>query len=319
MLSRVGEAIYWLARYIERGEDVARLLDVEFHALLDSPDALLEDTWRDLIRATGKEELFHEHFEGLTSAAVAEFLLWHPANPDAVVTCVERARENARSVREQISSEMWERINRLYLAVRAADPQATIAVPHTFFVTLRDASHALQGTVEATLTRGEAYRFLRLGASLERADMTARVVCVKAGHLELGADTEPRLGALLRSCGAFEAFRRHPGARFDHDSVTAFLVLEESFPRSVRACLSSARDTVTTIAERGDPPTRMLTRLLAELELFELSPHGGTALRELLERVVAGIAAAGEEIGHAFFTTHTIASAPMAQAAQQQQ
>src|SRR5580704_4783318 len=104
MLSRAADSLYWLARYIERAENVGRLLDVEFHGLLDRQAANREEAWRELLRTVGKEESFSEHFDAFTTAAVTDFLLWHPGNPDSVSSCIGLARENARGVRDQLSS-----------------------------------------------------------------------------------------------------------------------------------------------------------------------------------------------------------------------
>ena len=117
MLSRVAESLFWTARSIERAENTSRLFDVSFHGLLDARVHDPEQEWRDLLHAIGRDELFREHFSEYTPRAVTEFLLWHPANPDSVTACVARARENLRGVREQISSEMWEHLNRLHLLV----------------------------------------------------------------------------------------------------------------------------------------------------------------------------------------------------------
>ena len=130
--------------------------------------------------------MFREHFSDYSAQAVTEFMLWHPANPDAVTACVARARENARGVREQISSEMWELLNRLHLLVSRTRPAAVLASPHAFFVRIREASHAFQGVMKATLPRGEAYEFLELGAHLERADTTTRLLAVKVPGLQPG-------------------------------------------------------------------------------------------------------------------------------------
>src|SRR2546428_8929152 len=216
MLSRVAESLYWSGRYIERAENTSRLLHVNFHGLLDADLPDRGRAWHDLITFLGRDDVFAEHFSEYTAQAVAEFVLWHPANPDAVAACVVRARENARGAREQISSELWEHLNRLHLFVSRARRAAVLASPHDFFVRIREGSHAFQGVMKATLPRGEAYEFLELGSHLERADATARLLSVKLPTLtESGLTTaEPAsvthawLANLLKSCGAFESFRK---------------------------------------------------------------------------------------------------------------
>ncbi|HXV96425.1 MAG TPA: alpha-E domain-containing protein, partial [Gaiellaceae bacterium] len=272
MLSRVAESLYWTGRYIERAEDTSRLLHANFHGLLDT-DLDRGRAWRDLIWVVGQDELFREHFGDYTAPAVTEFLLWHPANPDAVTACVARARENARGVREQVSSEMWEHLNRLHLLVSNRRPAAVLASPHDFFVRIREGSHAFQGVMKATQPRGEAYEFLELGAHLERADTTARLLSVKVPGLradEPASVVSARLTSLLKSCGAFEAYRRMESAELDAERVVAFLLLERRLPRAVCFCLELCLSAIRAISGGGVRPERAIGRIFAELAFTEL-------------------------------------------------
>jgi uncharacterized alpha-E superfamily protein len=318
MLSRGAESLYWLARYVERAEDVARLLDVEFHGQLDGHAADSELAWRMLLRTLGKEALFAEHHERATAGAVADFVLWHPANPDAVTSCIVNARENARRVRDQLSSEMWERLNRLYLLVKDADPGTILPNPHAFFVRVRDGSHSFQGVTEATMEHGEADRFLKLGASLERADLTARVLLER--HRNGGTATEEpaALVDLLRSCGAFEAYRRSEGARLTGGRVAEFLLLDRVFPRSVLCCLELALHAVREISGPSAGPERTIGRLCAELSFLDVD-GGPEPFRTILERVQSQLADAGAELAAAYFSTRVLAPAAADQARAQAQ
>jgi uncharacterized alpha-E superfamily protein len=321
MLSRVAESLYWTGRYIERAEDTSRLLHVNFHGLLDADLPDRGQAWRELIALVGLEEVFSEHFPDYTAQAVSEFLLWHPANPDAVFACVTRARENARGVREQISSEMWEHLNRLYLLVSGTRRSATLAAPHDFFVRIREGSHAFQGVTKATLPRGEAYEFLELGANLERADATARLLSVKVPALavpEPDAGMAARLSSLLRSCGAFEAFRKHESGELRPERVVEFLLLQRRFPRAVCYSLERSLEAIRAISGAGVRPERAIGRVFAELAFTEL-PYLGESTRDLLRRVTHGIADAAEEIASGYFTTRVIPPGPYAQQQQQQQ
>src|SRR5258708_3925083 len=228
MLSRVAESLYWTGRYIERAEDTSRLLHVNFHGLLDADLPDRGRAWRELILFLGRDDVFQEHFSDYTAQTVTEFVLWHPANPDEVTFCVARARENARGVREQVSSEMWEHLNRLHLMVSRLRPAAVLASPHDFLVQIREASHAFQGVMKATLPRGEAYEFLELGTHLERADATARLLSVKVPALttEPDAVTHAWLSNLLKSCGAYEAYRKQESHDLRADRIVALLLLE---------------------------------------------------------------------------------------------
>ena len=176
MLSRVAESLYWTARYVERAEDVTRLLDVNFHALLD---AQVEDEARPGCRScscSATRSATPSTSTRRRRSNVSDWVLWHDGNPNAVANCVTLARENARSVREQISGEMWEAINKLFLLVRGANRRAVSRGPHAFFEELRNGAHLFQGTADATMTHGDPYEFIRLGLQLERAATTVRIV-----------------------------------------------------------------------------------------------------------------------------------------------
>jgi uncharacterized alpha-E superfamily protein len=320
MLSRVAESLYWTGRYIERAEDTSRLLHVNFHGLLDADLPERGRAWRELILFLGRDEIFSEHFSDYTAQTVAEFMLWHPANPDAVTACVARARENARGVREQISSEMWEHLNRLHLLVSSTRPAAVLASPHDFFVRIREGSHAFQGVMKATLPRGEVYEFLELGTHLERADATARLLAVKLPGLTEGeaeSVTQAWLSNLLKSCGAFEAFRKQESDELRAARVVAFLLLERRLPRAVCFSLELCLSAIRAISGDGDRPERAIGRLVAELEYTELRELDET-IAILLERVMQGLTDAAYEIASGYFTTRSIPPGPYAQQQQQQ-
>ena len=313
MLSRVAESLYWTGRYIERAEDTSRLLHVNFHGLLDADLPDRGSAWRELILLLGLDDVFREHFSDYTAQTVTEFMLWHPANPDAVTACVARARENARGAREQISSEMWEHLNRLHLRVSRIRPTAVLASPHDFFVRIREGSHAFQGVMKATLPRGEAYEFLELGAHLERADSTARLLSVTVPGLTAAATAN-----LLKSCGAFEAFRKQESDdELRPERVVAFLLLDRHLPRAVCFSLERSLEAIRAISVETVRPERAIGRVFAELAFTELYALDSTA-EQLLRRVQLGIADAADEIAAGYFTTRTVPPGPYAQQQQQQ-
>jgi uncharacterized alpha-E superfamily protein len=316
MLSRVAESLYWTARSIERAENTSRLFDVSFHGMLDARVADPDEEWRDLLRALGRDDLFREHFDEHTPKAVTEFLLWHPANPDSVTTSVARARENLRGVREQISSEMWEHLNRLHLLVARTRSPRVLDAPHEFLVRIREGSHAFQGVTKATLPRGEAFEFLELGAHLERADATARVLLTRAPGLVEGHSD--RLWALLRSCGGFEAFRRHESEEAQSARVVEFLLLDRSFPRSVLFCAQRCLEAVQAIAGNSQQPERAIGKLVAKLAFADVPQLDPPSLTALLREVLVNVHDAGRELGGAYFATRVVLPGPYAQQQQQQ-
>ena len=316
MLSRVAESLFWTATLIERAENTSRLFDVSFHALLDARVSDPQQEWRDLLRAIGRDDLFREHFSEYTSKAVTEFLIWHPSNPDAVKACVARARENLRGVREQISSEMWEHLNRLHLLVARARPARVLKAPHEFLVRTREGSHAFQGVTKATLSRGEAFEFLELGAHLERADTTARVLLASGPTLVDGPGD--RLSSLLRSCGGFEAFRRNESQEVQGKRVVEFLLLDPCFPRSVLFCAERCLEAVRIISGDSKQPERSLGKLVARLAFADGSQLEPPYLGPLLDEALTGVHAVGSELGGAYFATRVVLPGPYAEQQQQQ-
>ena len=324
MLSRVAESLYWTARYIERAEDVTRLLDVEFHGLLDAQVSDHGEAWQRIVSLLGDSTAFSEHFEEATATTVSDWVLWHDGNPNAVANCVMLARENARSVREQISGEMWEAINRLFLLVRGANRSVVSRGPHAFFGQLRTGAHLFQGTADATMTAGDPYEFIRLGLHLERAGMTTRVVAARYPVAAELSDDDPsrarQLVALLRSCGSWEAYLKRHGTRVDPVLIAEELVRSREFPRAVLYCLKVCLAATERIRGESGSPRRILGRLCADLEFGEVTDVSGPAVASTLGELMNGINAAGESLTKAYFSSRTLpVAAVAAQEAQQQQ
>jgi uncharacterized alpha-E superfamily protein len=329
MLSRVAESLYWMARYIERAEDLTRLLAVNFNALLDTQPSETEIGWRSIIRMTADEAPFTDTQSEASAQSVIQYLLWEPLNTNSVEACVTRARENARGVREQISSEMWEAINRLYFVTRNVDRAEVLANPTEFFRSVRDRAQAFQGITSATLTHGEPYQFIQLGLHLERADKTARILDAKYLYLnqlqEGSAETSLQLIALLRSCSAFEPFRRASVGRLDMENVVEYLLLDREFPRAVLFCLNLCTYTLDGIGEdptnliRSDPPRRSLGRLSADLEYLDIHEVLGVNMDPFLSRLLVRLNTIGDEIARTYFNTSVILPDERPRQQQQQQ
>ena len=212
MLSRVADSLYWMSRYIERAEDLTRLLAVNFHTLLDAGKIDSEQELATIGHADHDDKLFAEQYENYTANNVIDFMLWNQENPNAIIWCITIARENARSVREQISREMWEYLNRLYFTVREANHESVSRNLLEFFYQLRDGSQAFQGITNETMTHSEAYQFIQLGKHLERAEKTTRILMSNTKTVSKLSEGSPdealQLMAMLKSCSAFEPFRK---------------------------------------------------------------------------------------------------------------
>ena len=324
MLSRVAESLYWTARYVERAEDVTRILDVNFHTLLDMQVEDRGRAWLQIVQLLGDDDAYAEHFDEATAANVSDWVLWHDGNPNAVVNCVTAARENARSVREQISGEMWEAINKLFLLVRGANRRAVTRGPRAFFEELRNGAHLFQGTADATMTHGEPYEFIRLGLHLERAATTVRVVASRYPvAVALDQDDAARarqLIALLESCSAFEAFVKRHGTLFEPVTIADELIRSADFPRAVRSCLSTSLDAVTRISTDQGLPHRILGRLVSDLAYGDVEDVSGPAVTQTLGRLLTGIHSTGDALTKAYFSSRAVPAGAVAmQEAQQQQ
>jgi uncharacterized alpha-E superfamily protein len=331
MLSRVAESLYWLSRYIERAEDMTRILAVNFHALLDTPPESTKAGWESIIAITGDATYFHEAFdEDFNPRTVTEFMLWHPDNPDGVLGCITQARENARGVREQISVEMWEHINRLYHFVKDVNRADVLRSPNEFFRQVRDGSQSFQGITDATLSHGEPYEFIQVGKFLERADKTVRIVEVQYADLYKLADSTPaanlQLIAMLKSCSAFEPFRKTYASQMQAWRVAEFLLLNRLFPRAVFFCVERCQQGIAAIAGEQARPIqgldrapRTLGRLSAELDYLDIREVLDDKMDPYLNQLLARLNSVDEDITRAYFNTQVVLPGRKPQQAQQQQ
>jgi uncharacterized alpha-E superfamily protein len=292
MLSRSAEALYWLSRYVERAENIARFIDVNLHLSLDLA-VNVGDQWEPLARVTGDWDSFSERYGQATREKVIEFLTFDPEYPNSILSCLQQARENARGQRQIISSEMWEHINRTYLMVRSATRDQVHQFPHQFYNEVRSASHTFVGITTATMSHGEPWQFSQLGRMIERADKTSRILDVKYFILlpdvhDVGTPFDNvQWSALLRSASAFEMYLKRFG-RVTPGDVAEYLLLDRDFPRSVRACVIGAEEAMRRITGSADgsfanPAERRLGQLRAELDYAHMEDVIGDGLHEFLD------------------------------------
>jgi len=329
MLSRVAESLYWMARNIERAEDMTRLLAVNFNALLDSQPSDARQGWESVLRINGDDDVFAATRKEINAVSVIQFVFWESANPNSIAACITRARENARSVREQISSEMWESVNRLYFLTRNAEQTNLSTNPTEFFQFVRDRAQSFQGITSATMTHGEPYQFIQLGLYLERADKTARILDTKYQYLyrylKSPAESSLQLIALLRSCAAFEPYRRSSAGQLDVENVVEYLLLNREFPRAVLFCLNLCQRKLDAIGEdptlpvRSDSLRRVLGRLSADLEYLDIHEVLGDNMDPFLSRFLVRLNALGGDIARTYFNTSIILPDERPRQQQQQQ
>ena len=263
MLSRVADSCFWLSRYLERAETNSRILDVNIQIALDfeeNNDGKVRQQWMPILSTAKERELFRQIHGEVTSEAIMDFVTFEKANSNSILSSMTQARENARTVREQISSEMWEQINRLYLYLQS--PAARIAFresPIGFFRLLVDHLHSFQGITDATMTHGEGWQFIQAGKYIERADSTSRVLDFKYHLLlpsgeQVGGNVDiTQWMAVLRSCSAMEAYFKISRGHVTSWQVAEFLILHDTFPRSIRFCVDALDQALHSISgvDRG--------------------------------------------------------------------
>jgi uncharacterized alpha-E superfamily protein len=282
MLSRVADNLLWLGRYVERAENTARIIDVNFRLLLDRrPGADQSAAWDPLVTLVPQTQaLFAARYAAITQDAVCRFMTFDGANPNSILSTISYARENARSVRESISSEMWELLNTLYLSITGPGAQKNWAAsPHAFYRQVQYGSLQFQGVTDATMSRDEGWHFIQVGKFLERADSATRILDTRYRELapaRSGASPDAlKWIALLKSCSAFEAYcRRRQQARFEAREVAEFLLLDPLFPRSVLFCIDETWQALKGIGSPGTTPAnraeRSLGLLRAQLEFAHI-------------------------------------------------
>ena len=312
MLSRVADSIYWLNRYIERAENVARFVEVNLNLLMDNPVGMSEQ-WNPLIEVTGDRQLFHQLYGGeATAENVLNFLTFDTRSPNSILSCVRAARENARSVRETISSEMWEQVNAFYLQVEEASKNKSIRDFHGFYSEVKVASHHFAGVTNATQSRGESWHFGQLGRLIERADKTSRILDVKYFVLlpsveAVGSPIDDlQWIALLKSASAYEMYRKEEH-KISPAGVAKFLILNPYFPRSIKFCLNRAEYSLNRIvkSERHDHSSaseRALGRVRAELEYLTLDEIFQQGLHEFLGDLQGKLNDVGDRITQDFMS-----------------
>lgn len=252
MLSRVASSIYWMARYLERADNVARFLNVNAQLMLDRGDDQLQ--WEPLIQVTGDDEDFTERYSAFTEENVVYFLTFDPENPNSILSCISAVRENARTVREVIASELWEMINELYHYVRQHCSKERVHDLQQFYRKIKLSTCMFTGLIENTMSHGEAWHFSRLGQMLERADKTARILDVKYFLLlpqnqQVGSLYDAvEWGAVLKSANAFEMYHKK-FHRMNYKNVSDFLIFDRYFPRSVMCCVLAAAQSLNAITE----------------------------------------------------------------------
>jgi len=316
MLSRDADSCFWIGRYVERAEAAARMIDVHYHFGLELPQIGATMRWSSILAISGDAQDYFTRYGEEEEGRILHFFAFDEQNPNSILSCVKAARENGRSIREQISSEMWESLNTTFLELRTWNVERVLAgSPHGFFQWVKNASHLFQGITNRTLMMGESRDFLDAGRFLERASQTTRILDVKyhdllpryaegaaepsSYHPFLSASLPDPDGvggpvdvhgwiAVLKSVGAYEAFRKTYHQGVTPTRVAAFLLLNPQFPASVRHSIGRVegclrRISGNTSSTPANAAERAVGRLHSDLNYLTAEEIIARGLHEFLE------------------------------------
>lgn len=313
MLSRVANNIYWLGRYLERAENYARFIDVNFNLMQDLPVDLKEQ-WKPLVAATGDLDLYSSTYKDFDSKQVLYFLTFDTNNPNSMYSAISSARENARIIRENLSKETWEKSNELYHMMQEGLEKKIWKKedPRAFYEKIKNQILLIYGIADSSVARIEGWYFRQLGQYLERADKTSRILDVKY-HILLPSKEEVGTPldflhwmALLKSVTSLNTYRRLYG-NIEPRNVVEFLVLNKYFPRSIYFCIREAEKCLHMISgnkEDGfkNKAERSIGELRSKLEFAEASEIIDFGLHEYLDNLQIKINEISNEINGNYFT-----------------
>lgn len=311
MLSRVADSLYWMSRYLERAENTARLLDVHLNLVLELSPAAGQRRYGDILQAL--QVAYGEH-----APSPADLTLDGSVH-ESISSCVAFARENARQIREQISSEMFEQLNRLYLYVRSRPTQDRFAIePHSVFQKVKDGAHLFQGITDSTMTHGQGWQWIQAGRYLERADILAGLLLYQmqdfAQRAEMEGQYYSELLGLLKSFTAWEAYCKVYGAELTGMQVAEFLLLHSEFPHSLHFAIRQLATALDSLAQVTGMTAHAqlepkIGRLLATLKYSSIEELATPSLEGFLLQVRADLSYSHDRL-YQVYLSQTLAGAP---------
>lgn len=312
MLSRVAESIYWTSRYLERAENVARFVDVNYNLTLGDNSSLSEQ-WSPLIYTTGDHEKFNSLYNEPSRRNALQFLLFDRENQNSILSCINKARESARTIREVIPSSIWEHLNRFRMLVEnAAQSGEAFDQPYNFCESVRTTTQLMAGIGLTSMMRDESWLFSQLGRYIERADKTSRIVDVQYFLLlpkvqDVGTSVDIiRWSSLLRSADALDMYRRMHG-RIVPNKVARFLILEPQFPRSIRFCVDQAFDCLQKFHQADSrqqlPSINLIQQLVSRLNSITIEEIIEQGMHPFIDQLQGALNALGNSFQSDFFNT----------------
>lgn len=316
MLSRVANAVYWMNRYLERAENYARFLEVNFNLSLELPPDVSAQ-WKPLVVTTGDWKLYDSLYSKVEKSKVIYFLGFDEKNPNSIFNSLQNVRENARSVRPDITKEVWEQVNFLYYLVKDEIEKKRWQKkdPRGFFMEVRKGCQLLYGIFDATISRNDGWHFGKIGQLIERADKTSRVLDVKYHMLlpnssAVGSPLDLiQWAALLKSVSAYDMYRKRFG-KLTVTGIAEFLILDRIFPRSMLRCLMHAEQSLQTISGSStgysNNAIRQLGLLKSQLEYADINEIFNSGLHEFLDTFQAKLNVVSSAIFESYFSIDNI-------------
>jgi uncharacterized alpha-E superfamily protein len=308
MLSRVAENIFWMQKYRERAENMARLIDVSFNLNIEIPNG--QHQWLPLLQVFGAQESFSKYYKVIDMNSVLHFLTFDTRNPISIFSCLSMSRENARSVREIITSDMWHELNILYIFLQQSNNR--IDNHHAFYTRIKRQCQLFTGISDTTLSHGLAWHFGRVGYLLERADMTSRLLDIKYFTLLPSPDfigspfDNIQWNALLNSMSALEMYRQK-WHFIKPANVVEFLVLDKEFPRSIFSCIVRAKESLqaimnTTRNANANKPFEIIMAIIEKLDGMNGESIVNYGLHEFLDELQKEFIAVNDGISEVYFS-----------------
>ncbi|GAB4261455.1 MAG: hypothetical protein Kow0065_11990 [Methylomicrobium sp.] len=319
MLSRSAERLYWLARYLERTENLARLVSVHMNLLMDLPKGV-EMGWQQLIHINGCQALFYERHKSAQERNVAKFLLTEPSHPNSLFSCLNYARENIRTTRELLPDEAWEQVNELYLyAKKHLESVSSRRLRVLFLNEILEGCQRFTGLLSGYMSHDHPYHFILLGRNIERADMTSRILDLGSLLLSESRSNEMRQYEsllwmnILQSLNALLMYRRHVRSRITGDDVLNYLLLDKALPRSISYCLGEMADCIGKLPNHDSLPDDVKD-LQSYVQSIDTEQTTQIQLRNILDRLQTKLGVLHERIAGNWFLLQ-----PSDEATQQQE
>lgn len=325
MLSRTADCLYWMARYTERAENTARMLDVSHQtALLPQPEQFLEQSWKKLLTISKLEDDFSRKYDTINRHNVLDFMIYENTNPSSIVSCLYSARENARVIRGRITSEVWETQNTTWLELQTILVNRERSDHSRFLEWVKHRCHLVRGVIQGTMLKNEALYFLGIGTLIERADNTARILetkyeiqeNVKPAQKNKEAEEEGsdsffnfyHWASLLRSVSGFEIYRQIYSDQITPKQVAELLIFNPQMPRSLVSCVNELIPLMAAVRNQDSKEIeRLLGKLKASLEYSDIDEVFSQGLEAFMEDFLERINHIADDFSNTFLIPLAVA------------